>query len=233
MSNEKLKDVNPSEDASTSETDAKAEALKLDGLDEKDLEVLSKEKQVPYSRFKEVIESKKQLQDRLKTIESRMESELQRAREDERLRAEMLVRQKQEEQSVSDEEPWTRIDRQKTQEISQLEKQVRELREMNSVRDLKETMKELKVKYPHANEIAALGIKKASPGVDLEEVMASLHDDTVTKAESMLRNLVDAKKKKAESSVPTKSSSIKLKPEEKPKSLRDAAALTKRWLNSQ
>lgn len=208
-------------------------SIQTKDLDDTALEAINKEKAIPYGRFKEINEQKKALEAQVKHLQSQFEVSRQRAEQDAELRAEMRLRREKEEVALADEDPWTKIGKKADSQYQNLEMKVRELNEQLKAKELNETLKDLKNKFPHANELAALGIKKANPSVDLEEIMASLHQNTVEAAEGIVRGVLDQKKKKAESTVPTRSQGFKLKEEDRPKSIKDATRAAMKWLESQ
>ena len=193
-------------------------------LDDADLKELEEAKKVPYDRFKEVNEEKKILKSKLGEMESRYQEDLRRAVRDAELRT---LAERQESTEFDDVEPWERQMRTISQELEMTRKELDQVKgESASVR-LDSKLQALSQKYPEADQSAVLGWKKSQPHADIEELMQLSHNKNVEYVQGKLKSLLDKKKEKRSYALPTGGGSIRFKPAEKPKTIKEAGKALK------
>lgn len=211
-----------SAEAVTEEVHEEAETPEID---EADVEALQEEQKIPYQRFKAKVDETKTLKNQLADAEARYKNAL--------LEKEALLSVRKQDPEPEEEDV---IDvHVKDPQVSKLEREVAALRaEITSVKGetsgerLNRQIEQLKVKYPKANVLAALGIKKHDPKADLEDIMETLHTSVVQEVETGLKAIIEKKKLKSKQTFPTQESGFKLKDSEKPKTVKEASALAKR-----
>lgn len=211
---------------STPEGEAKEEV----SLDETDLKAFEEDKKVPYDRFKSVNESKKAIQKELEQLKAQRDEDVRRAVELAELRMKQSKSEPQDQDLDDDVEPWQKESRRLVSETSGLRKELADLKSDLSQSKLEAQIAKLKDKFPEADEIAVLGWRKAQPNRDLEELMEYSHTKNNERVESRLRSLIEKKKEKSKTILPIREGGIKLKPEEKPKNIREATKLLKKYI---
>jgi hypothetical protein len=194
-------------------------------VDESDVEALQEEQKIPYQRFKAKVDETKTLKSQLAEAESRYKQALLEKETLQSIRGTPKDPEPEDVIDVSIHDP----------QVSKLQRDIEALRsELNSVKGetsgdrLKSQLNELKAKYPKANVLAALGIKKHDPSANLEEIMETLHTSVTQEVESSLKNIIEKKKLKNKQTFPTQEGGFKLKDSEKPKTVKEASALAKR-----
>lgn len=204
----------PEVEASEEETD----------VDESDIEALKEEQKVPYQRFKAKVDETKSLKTQLEEAQARYSNIL--------AEKEALLNRQQRNPEPEEDVLDVIV---KDPQVSALEKQIADLKaEMTGLKNqtsgdrLKNQLNELKAKYPKANVLAAMGIKKHDQSLDLEEIMETLHTQTVQEVESSMKAIIEKKKAKQKNPIPINEGGFKLKDSEKPKSVKEATALAKR-----
>lgn len=216
------------EDSSSDAPESKKDSI--EDLDESALEELSESKTIPYQRFKEVNDDRKSLVDQIESLKSRQQSEVQRAIEDAEARLLAKFQREQQEKEFENEDPWDRSARQMSSEVQNLKAELDHLRKQSELQNLKSELKNLQDKYPKADVDAVLGWRQANPGLSLEDGMERSHRKSIESAETILKEMLQKKRDKAKVSVPTRTGGPRLKPEEKPKTLKDAKQAALRWL---
>lgn len=208
--------------------EAKSESKNEDlDLDEKDLEEIEAKK-VPYSRFKEVNQKAKSAEGRLKELQEKYEAELRRAEENAEIRAQARISKKQEEQSL--EEIYDPAERRTVvleKELSELKGELRSLRSESSQDKLQQTIDRLEAKYPEADTVAVLAIAKhlgQTSRDSIEELMHENHSRNLDRANKQLRQIIEQKKQRQKTAIPTREGGIKLKESDRPKTLKEASA---------
>lgn len=213
--------------------ESEAKATVEDTVDESDLEALEESKKIPYARFKEKNDESKKLKERISEMESRYQEDVRLAQSQAEQRA--LDRFKREQEAESNNsllDPWERDRRVMESQIKSLEDKLNSVSSKSSERELKSEMKDLLTRYPDADEIEVLVRARANPRADLEELAAESHTRSNEKVELKLRALLEKKKAKAKSSVPTRENlGIKLKDSERPKTVKEANSLLKKFMN--
>lgn len=231
--NAKQSEVVQSEKQVETKSAAKVEAPEAKDdvtLDESDLAVFEESKKVPYERFKAVNDSKKTLQAQIDTLTKSKEADIRRAVELAELRVKQSLATEKQEQELSEVEPWQR-------EVHQAKVALNETRaELSSVRaeveqtKLEAQLDRLKEKFPEADDLAVLGWKKQQPQADLADLMELSHARNLERQEAAVRKLVETKRQRNQAVVPMREGGIKLKPEERPKSLTDVRKLIKKHM---
>jgi hypothetical protein len=220
-------DVKAKAEASSAEAveePTREEATEEVEIDESDIDALKEEQKVPYQRFKAKVDETKSLKSRLEEAEARYANAIAEKQA-------LMSRQHRDPEPTEDILDVVVKDPQ----VSALERQVEALKaEIGSVKKetsgdrLKNQLNELKAKFPKANVLAAMGIKKHDPSLDLEEIMESLHTQQVQEVESSLKAIIEKKKVKQKNPIPINEGGFKLKDSEKPKTVKEATALAKR-----
>ena len=220
----------PPQESSPEETEAKLESGDKQALDveEEDLRTLEEEKKIPYGRFKEKVDETKTLKDQIERLKHQGEEDRRRAVEDAELRMQMRLQQRSEDEEVDE---TTREFKKTHSEITSLKRELTELRQEATSQKLNQEIDALKSKYPEADPIAVLGWKKVKgSAADLEELMAHSHNQNIERVERKFKQLIEHKRAKAKSAIPTKESGgLRLKESERPKSMADARALMKKY----
>ena len=91
----------------------------------------------------------------------------------------------------------------------------------------------LQNQFPRADALAVKGWSMAYPEASLEELMAKSHDTNNTMIQNSINELISKKKERARAtSIPTGRGSVKLSPEERPKTLQEATRMARQWLQS-
>ena len=228
-----VKDVIESKDSSALEakfTDnmVETESKEASGsIDDSDLKELEEAKKVPYDRFREVNEKAKSYQKQLEETKSRYETDLRKEVEMAELRLAAKFKPKEEEIYLTSETSSDRQVASLMQKISSLESKIENLDSRASESSLSSQIEKLEKTYPEADAMAVLGWKKAQPNANIEDLMALSHQRGIEKVEKAIRGLIEKKKEKSKSAVPTQSGLISLKEGEKPKSLREAHKMVK------
>lgn len=216
--------VNASDSApeETKETPVQDEA---ENLSDDDVKALESAKSVPYSRFKEKNEEAKALKSQLEAVEERHRSEVERLiHEQEALRA---LKSKENEAIFDVEDDSDKEIKGLKTTITSLTKKLENLEGVQSQAQLSMQIEKLQAKYPEADTLAVLGWKKHKPDIDLEEAMEMSHNRNLERGQKLVKDLIEKKKAKKESSIPTKEFGFKLKDSEKPKTVQDAARYLK------
>jgi hypothetical protein len=194
-------------------------------VDESDVEALQEEQKIPYQRFKAKVDETKSLKSQLADAESRYKQALL---EKDTLQSMRGTQKDPEPEDVIDvivnDPQVSKLQR----EIEALRSEIKDVKGATSGDRLKSQLNELKAKYPKANVLAAMGIKKHDPNLDLEEIMETLHTSITQEVETSLKNIIEKKKLKNKQAFPTQEGGFKLKDSEKPKTVKEASALAKR-----
>lgn len=202
-------------------------------LDEGDLKELKESQKVPYSRFKEVNDEKKTLEQQMTRFKEDHDLKLDRGIRDAELRikAELQSAQEDEEYSVSA-EPWEKDSKQLGRELAELKAEISTLQKSTSRTNLESQMTKLEAKYPKADTLAVHGWKMSRPEASLDELMALSHNRNLESAESALQEILTKKKDKAkaQSQIPSVTPQFRLSEGEKPKNLKDANDAAKKFL---
>jgi hypothetical protein len=197
--------------------------------------VESESRSIPYSRFKEVNDTKKDLEKRLKQMETTIE---QRASDVARqyqtyYESEIakLQRVKSEEVNPYLEPEPTQVFNEKfggvSKEVDILKNELHALKSERELEKLNTQISKLKEIYPSLDEEHVLAIKKICPDKDISECAELSHTKFENEIKSRWSKLVEQKKQAAKKPVFETDGRINLKPEEKPKSFRDASKALK------
>jgi hypothetical protein len=218
-------------DASDSEETSSKEASAED-LEDSDLQELEEAKKIPYSRFKQVNEEKKALMAQAQELEQRFkESEFRRIAIEEQAREAARLREEIQTKQDDDLDPWDRNSKKLESYIAKLEAKVSRLESQTENVSQEAEWERLSKKYPEADKLAVKGWKVASPTRSLEELAEMSHNSNVDRAQKQLKELLEKKKQRAKSALPTVEAGIRLKDSEKPKSSKEATALIRRMFS--
>lgn len=224
-------DVKQESEPSTDETKKEDKKEEFEGLEESDLNALEEQKSVPYGRFKEKNEEAKLLNERLQTMEQHYKGEVNRAIQDAEIRAHAKFQKEQDTllaESAID--PMERQNQELTAKISRLEETITSVVDTQSIASARTRISDLETKFPNADTEAVLGWNKLQSR-PLEELMEKSHRDNTDRATKLVRNILDAKSKRAEQrGVPVIPTGIRIKPEDKPKDLQEAKRMALKYL---
>lgn len=224
-------DVKPSAPSSEGAPEAAqtevADSIAKD-LDDGDLKEIEEQGKVPYARFREKVQEAKAFKNQLSEALRRFEDDKRRAVEDAEARvlARSAAASKTEE---ADLDPYEAKIRGTQDEIRQLAGQLSELRIQNEQARLQQDIARLTERYPEADPQAVLGWKKVRPAEELETLMEHSHTQNMERVERKLKAILEHKKAKAKSAVPTQEGAVRLKESERPKNLDDARALMRKY----
>jgi hypothetical protein len=201
-------------------------------LTETDMQELE-QKPIPYKRFREVNEKAKVLEREKESIAQKYEDELRSLTR--QYEAKLSTKQEPE-PSFSYEYDTSEDNRQVhelTKTIENLSTQLNQMKVDQTKQTRTMEIEKLKNDYPKADPLAVKGWAMAYPEASLEELMAKSHDTNVSLIQTSINDLISKKKERAnKSKIPTGAGSIKLTPEERPKTLKDATRMARQWLNS-
>lgn len=232
--------VNPDVDKAPSEPEEKAQEEKVKAseskeaedktpaLDEEDLKTIEGLKNVPYTRFKEVNEKVKTLRSQLKELDERRADDIRRAVEDAELRTRSRLEESKGDKELDSLDPYERKSRELEREMKSLRGELADVRGKSESHRLQTELSRLEQKYPKADSLAVLGWAKLNASADLEELMEKSHSRNVDLVEKEIRNILDQKRSKAKTAIPTRESGIKIKDEERPKTVKEANILFKK-----
>ncbi len=200
-----------------------------DQITEEDLKELD-EKPIPYARFKEVNEAKKYLSKSLEQTKSAYETQLKNLvnQYEAKLAAQANLRQ----DTVDDydyEDESTKTIRSLQGTIKDLNSKVSNLESTQRKATVSSQLESLHKKYPNANKLAVQGWSVVMPESSLDELMRKSHEDNSTFLKTKMAEIIDRKKQKAKTAIPTGPSRIRLKDDERPKSFREATKMAKRY----
>jgi hypothetical protein len=203
-------------------------------ITEDDLKEFSEEQKVPYNRFKSVNEKKKELESRIAELEQNQNATLQStiAQYEAKLQAVQGKSREDDFGIVYEDEPVDGRTKQLEQEVQELKGRLNEVSEDYKKTQTQTKLEKLQGKYPEADSMAVLGWNKVLPSADLEELMEKSHRDNMARKEQAIKDLIAKKKAKARQVVPVNNLGIKLKEEDRPKSLKESSRLLKEYLNS-
>ena len=222
--------------AASSEDSRPTPASKDLEVEEADLEALEEQKKVPYQRFKEKVDETKSLKERVARMEREQSLVAQRAAEDAELRVKARLDRERESAQQETMDPTERHLRNQSGEVNRLSRELNDLRTQSKLAEQKASISRLEQKYPEADSLAVLGWAKAQgrEATDdiMEELMAESHNRTIERAKASVQKMIQHKKDKAKAAVPTREGGIRLKDSERPKNLKEAAALTRRFYGS-
>lgn len=205
-------------------------------VEEADLKVLETQQSVPYTRFKEVNEKAKNLQKQFEEREHEYQRLIKKTEEDAEIRVSArLAKERESEESDYEVDPTTRELNKLVAKIEGLEGELNTLRGESRQERMSKSLKELETEYPEADSLAVLGWAKTRYSGEpkreqLEELMALSHERQNEKIRNRLQSLIDAKKKKKVSVLPTRESGPRFKPEEQPKTVKEAFAAYQRYI---
>lgn len=206
------------------------EASEEVSIDENDVQELEETQKVPYSRFKEKVDESKRLKEELDLLHGKHEDEVQRLI---RENAALKSTPKYDESEILD------VDMEANKQIRDLQKrlddqarQLETLTSRNKETDLATQLASLKKTYPDLDELEVLGWKKTKPKEDLATLAEFSHNKLNKRVSNKINTMLEQKKAKAKNAVPLKSVVEKMKPSERPKTVKEANSLLKRFLGS-
>ena len=222
-----LEEVN--DDNTLTESSTHDDEVNLTEDDVKELE----HKPIPYKRFREVNERAKILEREKDNIANKYEDEIKSLTR--QYEAKLSAREEPEAQSFGYEyetEDNRHVrDLQKT--IDALSGQLNELKVDQTKQTRSLEIERLQARFPKADALAVKGWSMAYPEAPLEELMAKSHDTNLSMIQNSINDLISKKKDRARATnIPTGRGSIKLKSEEKPKTLQEASRMARQWLQN-
>lgn len=212
------------EELKASEANQRQEEPELE-LDDSDLESL--EQKIPYARFKEVNEEKKELKNRVEALESKSQEQIQSlvAQYEAKLQALQNSKSQSDYGIEYEEDATAKLEKQLLEAKQEINKLKSSFTETNTERELER----LAARYPKANINAVLGWSKALPNSKLSDLMEKSHTDNELMVQEALRDILNQKKARAKANVPTGDTGIRIKPKEPIKSIKDAHQQVKEY----
>jgi chromosome segregation ATPase len=128
------------------------------------------------------------------------------------------------------EDEATRQIRELTGTIQSLKSEVDDLKGKSHKQALDSQLERLKAKYPNADELAVKGWSMVLPDAQIEDLMEKSHNDNITRVKNGLNEIIEKKKRRSATPVPRGTPMIKLKPNERPKTLEEATKMAKQFL---
>lgn len=209
------------------------EGAKSVSIQEDDLKEIEQLKSIPYARFKEVNEKAKSLESQLKDFDKKYQDDLRRAVEDAELRVTARLEDQKQDTELDNLDPYERSDKRLEKEMASLRSELSDIKAKNSHQRLQAELDRLEKKYPKADTLAVLGWAKSQPQVDIEELMEKSHSRNVDYVEKEIRAILEQKKLKAKTAIPTRESGIKIKDTDRPHTVKEANSLLRRLLNNE
>ncbi len=216
----------PEELTQDQQVEAKEESPE-DQLTEDDLKSLEN-KPIPYSRFKEVNEKQKSLMRSLEESKQSFEQQLKALTNqyEAKLAAERNVKQ---DDPYEYEDETSKQVRTMNDTIKSLQTEIKTLKSSAHKQSVSNKLDRLAKKYPNADKLAVQGWNVVLPDASLEELMEKSHHDNTTRVKNQLTEIINRKKEKAKTPLPTGPTRIRLKPDERPKSFAEATKMARKW----
>lgn len=228
-------DAKESTDAKAESSPEKTEAKEV--LTEEDLNLLDGDNKIPYSRFKEVNEKAKNFELQLEDYKEDSREQLNNITAQYEARIAALSAAPKETEPYEDylnqdDSPSNTEVSALINEIKSLKEEVTSIKSSNSRAKTESQISNLKEKYPKADVNAVLGWAKVMPNSSIGELMEKSHVDTTNNVKAAIREILDAKSAKARRAVPLgEGGGIKLKDEEKPKTVKGANKAFRDFIN--
>jgi len=229
-------DVKASSEPSTHEPEVSSNESKVGAkeneavsFDESDLKQFEEEKKIPYTRFKEVNEKVRSLQDQIAELNLKHQEDVKRVADEAERKAESKLKAR-ESNVFSD--PYVSDNQNLLDELQQLRTEVKQVRTESEEQRLDSLFKSLAPVFPEADKLAVLGWAKSTGKKDaraIEEYMELSHTRNLERAEAKLKSLLETKKQKAKAALPTRNVGPRLNESDRPKSLKDAHKAVKRF----
>lgn len=225
---EDTKDVKETIQDSSSD---KAAAVSVDtGKTEETKDIFEDENKrtIPYSRFKEMVDTKKGLEKQVKQMEKLVEDKVnETARQYQTYyEAELakINRTLQSNDSLMTEEsnPYDGKISELTSQLTNLRSTIENLRSESEVTKFNNEVSKLKDVYPMLDEEHVMAVKKIKPDWSLEECAEYSHVKWDGKIKGKVNEILEKKKEAAKKPVFVSGDKFVLKPEEKPRNLKDA-----------
>jgi len=239
MSEENKEDVKTEVTETSAETkeDVKTESSTETKEDEFDFES-DENRNIPYARFKKVNDKRKDVERKLKTFEAQMDVKVQ----DGVYRKEMELRRDYEDRLLSANKTNTddfSYDDQNSvgttremdtlkQELSEIKKTLNDVSTQSERDRIKTTVSSLKDIYPELDEEHVYAMKRARPEWAWEDCAEYSHKKFSTHLQNKWKEMVENKKKAALKKVTGSEGIRNLKPEDKPKTFKEAREMAAR-----
>jgi len=183
---------------------------------------------IPYSRFKEVVDTKKDLEKKIKQMEQVVEQKVNETARQYQTYYEgelaKINRSIQADPYTTQEEanPYNEVISTLKNEISSLKGDLSSLKTESETSKLNSQIGKLKDVYPMLDEEHVYAVKKMKPDWSLEECAEYSHQKWDSKVKEKVTRIIEQKKEAAKKPVLVAGEKFVLKPEEKPKNMRDA-----------
>lgn len=198
---------------------------------EDDLKALEEKKSVPYSRFKEVNETKKALAQEKEELLARHQTDLATlaAQYEAKIQAQGNSNFQIEYEDAEEKKSQALM-----KKMEGVEQKLAALEGRSRQSDLRIEMDRLEKKYPEMDRDAVLGWHHVLPKAELEELAEKSHNDNIGRVTSRLSAILeDKKKKQTRQGIPITGTGIKLKDNERPKTLREASRMARQFFSSE
>jgi len=201
-------------------------------VSDEDLDLVSSDnRNIPYARFKDVNDKRKEMERELKTLKSQMDHKVQ----DEVYRKEMELRRAYEDRLAAQQTGGNDFgyDDQETvgsnreieslkAELSELKKTFTDVSTDYERQRIKGEVASLKDVYPELDEEHVYAMKRAKPEWTWEDCAEYSHNKFSKMVESRFKNMIEKKKADAKKKVLGSEGLRNIKPEDKPKSWAEA-----------
>jgi len=190
------------------------------------------ENKIPYSRFKEVNDERKTLKQELDNLKSQINSKVEEAVYQAKMKN--LIDNTQIPSYAAPEED-IEINVLKN-EVNELKSQLQQFSRATESNLIKQELKQLKEIFPAMSEEHVLALRKTNPNASIEECAKYSHDQFSSHAKKVYEKLLQEKKQAAENLKTSISSFPKLpsmKPEERPKTIKEVTAFIKKNLGQE
>jgi hypothetical protein len=238
---EEAKDVKEEvEESTTEEVENGSESATDKGgeSDFSDVELFGgQERDIPYSRFKEVNSKKKEAERELKHLQADMDSRVQDAVYKKELQLRREYENRLAAQDTTNDYGYDNYESSDSAEVRALKAEVESLKKTvgdatNEIEKdkLKRELKSLKKEYPALQEEHVMAVAKIRPNWSWEECAEYSHQKMAAHVKNQYESMV-ANKKEAAKRKPLGAEGIRnMKPEERPKSFQEAARKAAQYL---
>lgn len=182
---------------------------------------------IPYSRFKEVLDAKKEQERKVKELEKvyndklvNTQREIQTYYETELAKMQRLAQDPY--ATVSEPDPTETKFGSVNQELTILKTELERLKNESETQKINGEINKLKSVYPDMDDEHVFAVKKMKPDWTLEECAEYSHSKYGNLVKTRLNKLIEAKKEAAKKQVLVSDGKISLTPEQKPKTKEEA-----------
>lgn len=200
-----------------------------DQITEEDLKGLT-DKTIPYNRFKEVNDKAKSYEKTLTQTKAEHDAQLRTliAEYEAKLSAQKQLNQSD---PYEYEDESSRQVRLMGETIKNLQNEITSMKGTYRKNVVKSELDKLQQKYTNADRLAVQGWHQVYPEASLEELMEKSHIDNTNRIKNYYTELIEKKKARAKNPQPLGTPRIRLKPDERPRSFKEATEMAKRMFS--